>query len=128
MSPLLVVIVTFGLIFVVTATLGQGFSVTRDAKLRKAGFDKGGGGSWRHPNARPAPVNQYDHSKFPNRNETKHLPYGEGTLRAEPLRDALERFERPATVITESPDEESNQAIGAVLGAEPPRSSASRTS
>jgi len=65
---------------------------------------------------------------FANRNETKHLPYGEGTLRAEPLRDALERFERPATVITESPDEESNQAIGAVLGAEPPRSSASRTS
>ena len=26
---------------------------------------------------------------FANRNETKHLPYGEGTLRAEPLRDAL---------------------------------------
>jgi len=31
MSPLLVVIVTFGLIFVVTATLGQGFSVTRES-------------------------------------------------------------------------------------------------
>ena len=42
---------------------------------------------------------------FANRNETKHLPYGEGTLRAEPLRDALARFERPATVISESPDE-----------------------
>ena len=27
--------------------------------------------------------------QFANRNETKHLPYGEGTLRAEPLRDAL---------------------------------------
>ena len=52
---------------------------------------------------------------FANRNETKHLPYGEGTLRAEPLRDALARHARPATVITESPDEASNRAIGAVL-------------
>ncbi|HEX2346285.1 MAG TPA: TIM barrel protein [Gaiellaceae bacterium] len=52
---------------------------------------------------------------FANRNETKHLPYGEGTLRAEPLRDALVRFERPATVISESPDERSSQAIRAVL-------------
>jgi len=52
---------------------------------------------------------------FANRNETKHLPYGEGTLRAEPLRDALARFDRPATVISESPDEASSQAIGAVL-------------
>src|SRR6478672_1671944 len=52
---------------------------------------------------------------YANRNETKHLPYGEGTLRADPLRDALERFERPATVISESPDEESSQTIGAVL-------------
>ena len=53
---------------------------------------------------------------YANRNETKHLPYGEGTLRAEPLADALARFDRPATVITESPDEESNQAIKAALG------------
>jgi deoxyribonuclease-4 len=53
--------------------------------------------------------------QFANRNETKHLPYGEGTLRAEPLRDALARFERPATVIGESPDEASNQAIRAIL-------------
>ena len=52
---------------------------------------------------------------FANRNETKHLPYGEGTLRAEPLRAALDRFERPATVISESPDEASSQAIKAVL-------------
>jgi len=52
---------------------------------------------------------------YANRNETKHLPYGEGTLRAEPLRDALERFERPATVISESPDEASTQTIGTVL-------------
>jgi len=52
---------------------------------------------------------------YANRNETKHLPYGEGTLRAEPLRDALARFERPATVISESPDDASTQAIGAVL-------------
>ena len=42
-------------------------------------------------------------------------PYGEGTLRAEPLREALARFDRPATVISESPDEESHQAIMAIL-------------
>jgi deoxyribonuclease IV len=61
---------------------------------------------------------------YANRNETKHLPYGEGTLRAEPLRDALERFERPATVISESPDDESTQTISAVLlGASPARRS-----
>jgi deoxyribonuclease IV len=52
---------------------------------------------------------------YANRNETKHLPYGEGTLRAEPLRDALARFERPATVISESPDEASTRAIAAIL-------------
>jgi deoxyribonuclease-4 len=55
--------------------------------------------------------------QYANRNETKHLPYGEGTLRAEPLRDALARFERAATVISESPDEASSQAIKSVLGA-----------
>jgi deoxyribonuclease-4 len=54
--------------------------------------------------------------QFANRNETKHLRYGEGTLRAEPMAEALARFERPATVISESPDEESSQAIRAVLG------------
>ncbi|MDQ5820143.1 MAG: TIM barrel protein [Actinomycetota bacterium] len=53
--------------------------------------------------------------QFANRNETKHLPYGEGTLRAEPLAEALAQFKRPATVISESPDEESSQAIKAVL-------------
>jgi deoxyribonuclease IV len=52
---------------------------------------------------------------YANQNETKHLPYGEGTLRAEPLGDALARFERPATVISESPDEESHQAIRSAL-------------
>ncbi len=52
---------------------------------------------------------------FANRNETKHLPYGEGTLRADPLRDALDAFDRQATVISESPDERSSQAIRAVL-------------
>jgi len=62
---------------------------------------------------------------YANRNETRHLRYGEGTLRAEPLRDALARFERPATVISESPDEESSQAIRAVLTGE---SSATRAS
>jgi len=54
---------------------------------------------------------------FANRNETKHLPYGEGTLRADPLRKALRRFKRPATVISESPDLKSTQAIGAALSA-----------
>src|SRR5581483_9068444 len=54
---------------------------------------------------------------YANRNETKHLPYGEGTLRADPLGEALARFERPATVISESPGEESHQAIRAVLQA-----------
>jgi deoxyribonuclease-4 len=54
--------------------------------------------------------------QFANRNETKHLPYGEGTLRADPLREALARFERPATVIGESPDDASNQAIKSALG------------
>jgi deoxyribonuclease-4 len=53
--------------------------------------------------------------QFANRNETKHLRYGEGTLRAEPLGEALARFERPATVISESPDEESPQAIKAAI-------------
>jgi deoxyribonuclease-4 len=48
-------------------------------------------------------------------NEKNHLPYGEGTLRAEPLAEALSRFDRPATVISESPDEASHQAIRAIL-------------
>jgi deoxyribonuclease IV len=66
---------------------------------------------------------------YANRNETKHLTYGEGTLRAEPLGEALARFDRPATVISESPDEESHQAIGAALssGTSPARSSAKRS-
>src|SRR5437588_6537503 len=50
---------------------------------------------------------------YANRNETKHLSYAEGTLCAEPLGEALVRFERPATVISESPDEASHQAIRA---------------
>jgi deoxyribonuclease IV len=57
----------------------------------------------------------FSDTAFANRNETKHLAYGEGTLRAEPLADALARFDRPATVISESPDEASHQAIRAVL-------------
>jgi deoxyribonuclease-4 len=55
--------------------------------------------------------------QFANRNETKHLPYGQGTLRAEPLAEALVRFDRPATVISESPDVASTEAIKAILGA-----------
>ena len=52
---------------------------------------------------------------YANRNETKHLRYGEGTLRAEPLGEALAGFDRPATVISESPDEESHRAIRAAI-------------
>jgi endonuclease IV len=52
---------------------------------------------------------------YANRNEKAHLPYGEGTLRADPLAAALAEVERPATVIGESPDEASNQAIRAAL-------------
>lgn len=54
---------------------------------------------------------------YANRNEKAHLPYGQGTLRAEPLAEALARFDRPATVISESPDEASNQAIKTILRA-----------
>ncbi|MBW8742424.1 MAG: TIM barrel protein [Acidobacteria bacterium] len=62
--------------------------------------------------------------QFANRNETKHLPYGDGTLRAEPLGEALTRFDRAATVISEAPDLESDRAIYTALGA----SSANRAS
>ena len=55
--------------------------------------------------------------QFANRNETRHLPYGEGTLRAEPLAEALAAFARSATVISESPDAASTEAIRLVLGA-----------
>jgi len=65
---------------------------------------------------------------YANRNETKHLPYGEGTLRAEPLGKALARFARPATVISESPDEDSHQAIRAALFGAAGKSSARRSS
>ena len=54
---------------------------------------------------------------YANRNETKHLPYGEGTLRAEPLREALAQFERHATGISESPTSESTDTIKEILGA-----------
>jgi deoxyribonuclease-4 len=52
---------------------------------------------------------------YANRNEKHHLPYGEGTLRIGPLRDALARFDRPATIVSESPDEASSQRIRGVL-------------
>src|SRR5207237_8838236 len=75
--------------------------------------------------ARGAPFHiHFSDIAYANRNETRHLPYGEGTLRAEPLGAALARFERPATVISESPDAASTQAIRAALGV----SSASRSS
>jgi deoxyribonuclease-4 len=65
---------------------------------------------------------------YANRNETKHLPYGEGTLRAAPLGEALTKFERPATVISESPDVESSLAIREELYAAVGTLSASRAS
>jgi deoxyribonuclease-4 len=52
---------------------------------------------------------------YANRNEKAHVPYGRGTLRAEPLAAALARFDRAATVIGESPDEASNAAIRVLL-------------
>jgi deoxyribonuclease-4 len=65
---------------------------------------------------------------FANRNETKHLPYGEGTLRAAPLGEALRNFDRPATVISESPDVASSQAIREEFYAAVGTRSASRAS
>jgi deoxyribonuclease IV len=65
---------------------------------------------------------------YANRNETKHLPYGEGTLRVGHLGKALRRFSRPATVISEAPGEESHQAIRAELFAAAGKSSARRSS
>jgi deoxyribonuclease-4 len=56
---------------------------------------------------------------YANRNEKAHLAYGLGTLRAEPLAEALRRLDRPATIIGESPDDASNQAIRAALFGEP---------
>jgi len=52
---------------------------------------------------------------YANRHEKAHIPSGHGTLRAEPLAEALARFDRSATVISESPDEASHQAIRAIL-------------
>jgi deoxyribonuclease IV len=65
---------------------------------------------------------------YANRNETRHLPYGEGTLRVEPLGVALRSFDRPATVITESPDLASDEAIRAELYAAVGTAAASRAS
>jgi deoxyribonuclease-4 len=77
--------------------------------------------------AKEAPFHiHFSDIQFANRNETKHLPYGEGTLRAEPLAEALARFRRPATVISESPDEPSSQAIRAILATSERRSTPSR--
>ena len=58
---------------------------------------------------------------YANRNEKSHLPYGQGSLRAEPLAEALGGFEGPATVIGESPDDASNQAIRAILAGDESR-------
>ena len=63
-----------------------------------------------------------------NRIVLNNIDAGEGTLRAEPLAEALASFERPATVISESPDEESSQAIRSVLAGSAGSSSAMRAS
>jgi deoxyribonuclease IV len=65
---------------------------------------------------------------FANRNETKHLSYGEGTLRVGPLGEALREFDRAATVITESPDLRSDEAIREELYAAVGTRAASRAS
>jgi deoxyribonuclease-4 len=65
---------------------------------------------------------------YANRNETKHLPYGEGTLRVAPLGEALRDFDRPATVITEAPDLASDEAIREELYAAAGTRAASRAS
>ena len=79
---------------------------------------------------RGAPFIHFSDIAYANRNETKHLPYGEGTLRAEPLGKALARFARPATVITESPDEVESGDSGRALrrgGESSPRRSSTRS-
>jgi endonuclease IV len=78
---------------------------------RDAGIRRDPGRCRPRARARRALPRHFSDIAFANRNETKHLPYGEGTLRAAPLGEALAQFERPATVITESPDLESDQAI-----------------
>jgi hypothetical protein len=62
---------------------------------------------------------------YANRNEKSHLPYGEGTLRAEPLAEALARFDRPAIVMSEASDEASSQTVRAILVGEPAPSATS---
>jgi deoxyribonuclease-4 len=54
--------------------------------------------------------------RYANRNEDRHVPYGEGNLRADPLKDALIEVDHPVTVISESPDAESHAAIARALG------------
>jgi deoxyribonuclease-4 len=55
--------------------------------------------------------------RYANRNEDRHVAYGTGSLRAEPLAAALASFDRPVTVISESPDLGSTLEIGRLLGA-----------
>ena len=81
---------------------------TRRATARTSSRSRSGRRS--SSSSSPAPFHvHFSDIAFANRNETKHLPYGEGTLRADPLREALRDFARPATVISESPDEESSR-------------------
>ena len=54
--------------------------------------------------------------RYANRNEDRHVPYGDGNLRAEPLHLALLEVPHPVTVISESPDAESHRKIAQALG------------
>ena len=89
---------------------------TSDGAFVEAERFRGGARAGRRRLSPGAPFHiHFSDIAFANRNETKHLPYGEGTLRADPLGEALGSFERPATVVSESPDEESSQMIRAAL-------------
>jgi deoxyribonuclease-4 len=57
--------------------------------------------------------------RYANRNEDRHVPYGEGNLRADPLHEALLAVGKPVTVISESPDAASHAAIARALGVIP---------
>jgi endonuclease IV len=75
--------------------------------------------SGRRPSARRRFHIHFSDIAFADGNETKHLFYGEVTLRAEPLPEALARFHRPGTNISESPDEAWSQAVEGSCSARP---------
>jgi deoxyribonuclease-4 len=54
--------------------------------------------------------------RYANRNEDRHVAYGEGALRLDPLAAVVRGFQRSLTLISESPDAASHLAIGRTLG------------